>query len=57
MKIGSKEYKGKLVDGKVTIKLPKFHRPRARRSSRSSTSATTSYKRAHKFINLWVVRG
>ena len=25
VKIGGKEYKGKLVDGKVSIKLPKFH--------------------------------
>ena len=56
MKIGSKEYKGKLVDGKVTIKLPKFHHT-GEKELKVKYLGNDKFKRAHKFINLWVVRG
>ncbi|MEO6512086.1 MAG: hypothetical protein ABIO16_13900, partial [Nocardioides sp.] len=56
VKIGKKQYKGKLVDGKVTIKLPKFNKVGKQRL-KVKYLGNTQFKRAYKFINLWVVRG
>ena len=56
VKIGGKEYKGKLVDGKVSIKLPKFHHT-GEKELKVKYLGNDKFKRAHKFINLWVVRG
>ena len=56
VKIGGKEYKGKLVDGKVSIKLPKFHHT-GEKELKIKYLGNDKFKRAHKFINLWVVRG
>jgi len=56
VKIGGQQYKGKLVDGKVSIKLPKFHKP-GKRVLKVKYLGNDQYKRAFKFINLWVVRG
>ena len=55
VKIGGKEYKGKLVDGKVSIKLPKFHHT-GEKELKIKYLGNDKFKRAHKFINLWVVR-
>ncbi len=55
VKIGKKQYKGKLVDGKVTIKLPKFTKTGKQRL-KVKYLGNTQFKRAFKFINLWVVR-
>ncbi len=56
VKIGGKQYKGKLVDGKVTIKLPKFNKTGKQRL-KVKYLGSKEFKRAYKFINLWVVRG
>ena len=56
VKIGKQQYKGKLVDGKVTIKLPKF-KTTGKKVLKVKYLGHDSYKRAFKFINLWVVRG
>jgi hypothetical protein len=56
VKIGGKQYKGKLVDGKVTIKLPKFNKTGKQRLKVKYLGGK-EFKRAYKFINLWVVRG
>ena len=56
VKIGGKQYKGKLVDGKVSIKLPKFHHT-GKKELKVKYLGNDHFKRAFKFINLWVVRG
>ena len=56
VKIGGKQYKGKLVDGKVTVKLPKFNKVGKQRLKVKYLGGK-EFKRASKFINLWVVRG
>jgi hypothetical protein len=56
VKIGGKQYKGKLVDGKVSIKLPKFNKLGKQRL-KVKYLGNQDFKRAYKFINLWVVRG
>jgi len=55
VKIGTKQFKGKLVDGKVTIKLPKFHQTGKQRL-KVKYLGNQRFKRAYKYINLWVVR-
>jgi len=56
VKIGGEQYKGKLVDGKVSIKLPKFHHT-GKKELKVKYLGNDHFKRAHKFINLWVVHG
>ena len=56
VKIGKQQYKGKLVDGKVTIKLPTF-KTTGKKELKVKYLGNDNYKRAFKFINLWVVRG
>jgi 5'-nucleotidase len=56
VKIGKHQYKGRLVDGKVTIKLPKFNEPGKHRL-KVKYLGNDQFKRAYKYINLWVVRG
>ncbi len=56
VKIGKKQYKGKLVDGKVSIKLPKFNKVGKQRL-KVKYIGDSHFKRAYKYINLWVVRG
>jgi 5'-nucleotidase len=56
VKIGKQQYKGKLVDGKVTIKLPTF-KTTGKKQLKVKYLGNDNYKRAYKFINLWVVRG
>jgi 5'-nucleotidase len=56
VKIGKHQYMGKLVDGKVTVKLPKFHKTGKQRL-KVKYLGNDDFKRAYKFINLWVVRG
>ena len=56
MKIGKNQYKGKLVDGKVTIKLPKFGKT-GKHELKVKYLGNDNFKRAFKFINLWVVKG
>ncbi len=55
VKIGKKQYKGKLVDGKVKIKLPKFNKL-GKQKLKVKYLGNDHFKRAFKFINLWVVR-
>ena len=55
VKIG-KQYEGKLVDGKVTIKLPTF-KTTGKKELKAKYLGNDNDKRAFKFINLWVVRG
>ena len=55
VKIGKKQYKGKLVDGKVKIKLPKFNKI-GKQKLKVKYLGNDDFKRAFKFINLWVVR-
>ena len=56
VKIGKQQYQGKLVDGKVTIKLPKFGKT-GKHQLKVKYLGNDNYKRAFKFINLWVVKG
>jgi 5'-nucleotidase len=56
VKIGKKQYKGKLVDGKVVVKLPKF-KTTGKKQLKVKYLGHNHFKRAYKFINLWVVRG
>ena len=56
VKIGKHQYKGKLVGGKVTIKLPKFTKT-GKQKLKVKYLGNDNYKRAYKFINLWVVKG
>jgi len=56
VKIGKKQYKGKLVDGKVVVKLPKF-KTTGKQRLKVKYLGHRDFKRAYKFINLWVVRG
>jgi 5'-nucleotidase len=56
VKIGKAQYKGKLVDGKVDIRLPKFNQVGKQRL-KVKYLGNANYKRAYKYINLWVVRG
>jgi 5'-nucleotidase len=55
VKIGKKQYKGKLVDGQVEIKLPKFNKV-GKQKLKVKYLGNDNFKRAYKFINLWVVR-
>jgi len=55
VKIGKHQYKGKLVDGKVAIKLPKFNKT-GKQKLKVKYLGNDNYKRAYKYINLWVVR-
>ena len=55
VKIGKKQYQGKLVDGKVVIKLPKFSTT-GKKQVKVKYLGNKHYKRAYKFINVWVVR-
>ena len=55
VKIGKKQYKGKLVDGKVVVKLPKF-KTTGKKQLKVKYLGGKDFKRAYKFINLWVVR-
>ena len=55
VKIGKKQYKGKLVDGQVTIKLPKFNKV-GKQTLKVKYLGNDQFKRAFKFINLWVVK-
>ena len=55
VKIGKKQYKGKLVDGKVKIKLPKFNKVGKQRL-KVKYLGNAQFRRAFKYINLWVVR-
>ena len=56
VKIGKRQFKAKLVDGKAQIKLPKFHSPGKKRL-KVKYLGNDDFKRAYKYINLWVVRG
>jgi 5'-nucleotidase len=56
VKIGKQQYQGKLVDGKVTIKLPKFNKT-GKQKLKVKYLGNDNFKRAFKFINLWVVKG
>ena len=55
VKIGKKQYKGKLVDGQVKIELPKFNKV-GKQKLKVKYLGNDHFKRAFKFINLWVVR-
>jgi 5'-nucleotidase len=55
VKIGKNQYKGKLVDGKVVVKLPKF-KTTGKKELKVKYLGHNDFKRAYKFINLWVVR-
>jgi hypothetical protein len=55
VKIGKKQYQGKLVDGKVVVKLPKF-KTTGKKQLKVKYLGGKDFKRAYKFINLWVVR-
>jgi 5'-nucleotidase len=55
VKIGKKQYKGKLVDGQVKIKLPKFNTT-GQHKLKVKYLGNDHFKRAFKFINLWVVK-
>jgi 5'-nucleotidase len=55
VKVGKKQYKGKLVDGKVVVKLPKF-KTTGKKELKVKYLGHHDFKRAYKFINLWVVR-
>ena len=55
VKIGKKQYQGKLVDGKVVVKLPKF-KTTGKKQLKVKYLGGKDFKRAYKLINLWVVR-
>ena len=55
VKIGKKQYKGKLVDGQVKIKLPKFNKV-GKQKLKVKYLGNDDFRRAFKFINLWVVK-
>ena len=55
VRIGKKQYQGKLVDGKVVVKLPKF-KTTGKKLLKVKYLGHRDFKRAYKLINLWVVR-
>jgi 5'-nucleotidase len=55
VKVGKQQFKGKLVDGTVVIKLPKF-KTTGKKQLKVKYLGNPDFKRASKLINLWVVR-